>query len=250
MTEAEKKEVLQGLTDKRDDLQAMMHEARGMRVGLQLGNIDKHRDFLQKIGELSFTFGAAIIPLVIVTNANKKIKFIAYVFIGVAVYLLNGLLALWKSKQIMERNADDAPYVGLDEEINTYPVINAHNKLLFDLENETYLEEFRQTSTQFLEWAPTALATKKPKVSVWLDLLLINFVLASLFIVRAVWSYSALLYWGIFAAILVFMIALTVISYIKSWQSQVLLQTKREKLATIKADYQQWHNSTVLKNKP
>lgn len=249
MNEAEKKEVSEGLTDARNNLQAGMSKARDMRVDLQLANIDKHREFLQKVGELSFTFGAAIIPLIIVTNANKNIKSIVYVFVGVALYLLNGLLAFWKSKAIMERNADDAPYVGLDEEIHTYPVIHAHNKLLFDLENKEYQEEYRQASLATLEWAPTALPTKKPKVSVWLDVLLIDFVVASLLIVRAVWPYSNLLYWIVFAAVVVFMAALTVVSYVKSWQSQVLLQAKREKLAEIKAEYQRWHNSTILKNR-
>lgn len=249
MTSEEKKQVLQGLAHSRDVLQETMRKAREQRVTLQLGNIDKCRDFLQKLGELSFAFGAAIIPLIIVTHAGDKIRSLPYVLIGVALYLLNGLLALWKSKLILERNADDAPHVGLEEEIYTYPVIHAHNKLLFDLENMEYLEEYRSTSLAVVEWAPTATKGEKPRISLWSDLLLINFVVASILIIKAVWAYSTLAYWIIFAVAVLLMVVLTIISYMRAWKNQLQLKSKREKLAAIKAEYQKWHNDHILKPK-
>lgn len=245
MDKEEEKEVKAGLAAKRDELQKTMSQARHQRATLQLANIDRYRDFLQKLGELSFVFGAAIVPLIIVSNPDK-VNHLGFVVAGVGLYLLNGLLALWRSKQILERNADDAPYIGLEEEIHTYPVINAHNKLLLEHTNKDYQKEYVKASTDFLNWATNDAPQSQPKISLWLDALLINFVIASLFIVRAAWTYSSKLYWTVFAIIAVSMVVLTIISYIKSWQSQKQLKTKRKNLADIKRKYQEWHNKTIL----
>lgn len=247
MDEAESKKALEA---KRDELQKIMSEARKQRADLRLENIDKYVVFLQKLGELSLLFGAAIVPLIIVGHSDtNKVQHLDFVIIGVGLYLLNGLVSLWRSKHIFERNADDAPYVGLDEEIHTYPIINAHNKLLFELYNKDYQEEYRQASINFLEWAHNGTTLPKPRVSVLLDVLLINFVIASLLVVRAAWPYPVSIYWWSFGVISLFVVALTVISYIKSWQSQVILENKRKTLADIKAKYQEWHNKTILSNK-
>lgn len=250
MTEDEAKEVKTGLQAKRDELQQAMHEARDARVKLQLGNMDKHRDFLQKIGELSFVLGAAIAPVILATHASEKVDHLGFVIAGAALYLLNGLLALWRSKEMLERNADDAPFVGLNEEIHTYPLIHAHNKLLFDLDDETYREEYRKTSLEAVDGLNSLQPDQtRPKVSLWLDALLANFVLASLLIARAVWpQHATWVYWLIFGVALTTIAVLTVIGYMRAWKSQLLLQTKREKLAAIKAEYQEWHNTNILKN--
>ncbi len=244
MDKEEEKEVKTGLAAKRDELQKTMSQARHQKANLQLANIDKYRDFLQKLGELSFVFGAAIVPLIIVSNPDK-VNHLEFV-VGAGLYLLNGLLALWRSKQILERNADDAPYIGLDEEIHTYPVINAHNKLLLEHENKNYQKEYVKASLDFLNWATNDTPQSQPRISLWLDALLINFVIASLFIVRAAWPYSSKLYWAVFAVIAICMVTLTIVSYIKSWQSQKRLIAKRKDLADIKFEYQKWHNKTIL----
>lgn len=247
MTSDEEKEVKQGLAEKRDELQRTMSEARGQRSALQLGNIEKYKDFLQKLGELSLTFGAAIIPLIIVTSTDKQINYLGFVIAGVALYLLNGLFALWRLKEVFERNAGDAPHVGLEEEIHTYPVIHAHNKLLWDLDDKAYQAEYFKASSDLLAWAPVALKNEKPKISIWLDVLIVNFVIASMLVVRAAWPYPAFIYWILFIVVLVLMIVLVAVGYAKAWKNEILLQTKREKLAEIKAEYQLWHNANILK---
>jgi hypothetical protein len=245
MDKKEQEEVKTGLATRRDELQKTMSEARHQRATLQLANIDKYRDFLQKLGELSFVFGAAIVPLIIVSNPDK-VNHLGFVVVGVGLYLINGLLALWRSKQILERNADDAPYIGLEEELYTYPIINVHNKLILELENKDFQEEYVKTNLEFLNWATQDTPESQPKVSLWLDGLLINFVIASLFIVKAAWIYPTKLYWVVFFVIAASMVGLTVYGYIKSKQSQTRLETKRKKLAAIKSDYQKWHNKTIL----
>jgi len=250
MSDDEIKEVQKGLEGKRDSLQAILQDARKVRVSLQLSNIDKYRDFLQRLGELSFAFGAAILPLVLVTHKDGDIPYLGYVIVGVCIYLINGLLSLWRSKDILERNGDDTPYIGLDEEIRTYPVIHAHNKLLFDLENEKYQKEYKSASLAYLKWAPEAATTKILKPSLWLDVLLIAFVVASFLIVRVLWPYDDRLYWISFAVLLIIMAILTKVSYGRSSKSQLELNNKRKKLARIKKKYQDWHNKNVFKEEP
>lgn len=249
MNDQEIKEVLNGLTARRDELQAQMSDARHMRAKLRIDNIDKYREFIQKIGELSFVFGAALVPVIIVSGSDK-VSNINFVLLGVGLYLLNGLISLWLSKTILERSVDSAPFVGLEEEVHTYPVINAHNKLLFDLKSEDFQEQYRKSSLGFIEWAQGAgEEKKKPKVSLWLDALITSFVFASLLVAKSVWTFGEIAYWITFVVIFLFMIMLMVTGYIKARQNQITLQAKNDELARVKKDYQDWHDKTILGKK-
>jgi len=172
-----------------------------------------------------------------------------FIFAGTALYLVNGVVAFWRSKNIFERNADSSPFVGLDEEIKVYPLVNAHNKLLIDLKNKGYIEEFRKASTDLLEWAPRVAEEQKPRVSIWLDIMLVNFVLASMLVMRPLWPYPSALYWVSCITLLILVVVFTAVGYMRSWKDQVMLITKKQKLAEIKADYQKWHNDNILNPK-
>jgi hypothetical protein len=246
MTNDEEKELKDGLTSERNIYEKIMSEARGKRAELRLQNRDKHTDFLQKVGELSFTFGAAIIPLIFITHSASNIKSLVYILIGVGIYLLNGVIALWKNKSVIEQDADDSPHVGLDEEINTYPIINSINKLLTDISSDDHKDEYVKSKKDFLEFAFSIKSDFKAKATFWLDLVILNFVLASLVVGRALWPYNQIVYWIGFAAIILIMVGLITLSYIRTIRNQMNLHIKKERLAKIKADYQDWYNKTML----
>jgi hypothetical protein len=240
----EEKEIKEGLAASRDQLQGIMADARRERADIRLSNRDKFRAFQQKLGELSFTFGAAIVPLVIVTHATKDIKHLTYVLIGVALYLLNGLVAMWRTKSLLEQDADDAPHIGLDEEIMTYPVINALNKLLYDLSNEDYQQEYVNAQQQI----PRAIPSEKSKANFTGDMLLLTFIAASLLVIRPVWPYTSWAYWVVFAVVIVFVAALAALSYVRTRENRLKLKAKRDKLNEIKTGYQQWE-AKIMKNR-
>lgn len=249
MNDEETKDVLKSLETSRNGLQKQLSDARNMRANLQLSNIDKYREFIQKMGELSFIIGAAIVPVVIVRGSDK-VSNLGFVLAGVGLYLLNGVLSLWHVKSVLERNADDIPFIGLNEEINTYPIINAQNKLLFDIRNNNYQKEYKDANLNCIKYAQEPENDKtKPdsKISFWIDILLTIFVIASLLVAKAVWIFSDLAYEITFATVILLMILLGLISYIKTLQNQMNLKLKQNELAHIKKDYQDWHNKTIFK---
>lgn len=245
MTAEEEKEIKSGLQETRDRLQATMSDARQQRAEIRLENRNKHREFLQRVGELSFTIGAAIIPLVLVTHASKDIKHIVFALAGVALYLLNGLVALWKTKTLLEQDADDAPHVGLDEEIFTYPVINALNKLLYDLQDKSYQQEYKEAQQAVPRTEAPQAGKKKARASFITDVLLVDFVIASLLIARTVWPYGTTSYWWLFGVITAFILALVFRSYKRTMENQAKLHKKQEKLANIKGSYQEWEQKIM-----
>lgn len=96
MTEDDKAQLL---TQERDKIQAKLDEIRVLRMQLSLKTRDDRRAYLIKLGELSFVVGAAITPILIVSNNN--ISFKAFAISGVAIYLAGGLLAMWECKTLI-----------------------------------------------------------------------------------------------------------------------------------------------------
>jgi uncharacterized membrane protein YqjE len=245
MTDEQKREIAQSLTEQRDNLQQTASEARKMRAELRLKNRDKQIDFLQKLGELSFAFGGAIVPVIIISHTTDTVSHLPYVLVGVAIYILNGVVALWQVKARIEQDADDTPFVGLDEEILAYPVANALNKVISDLGNDDYKKEYWEAVNKVTNQEASVDKTFKPKASFWLDIAILDFVVASLFVIRAVWQYGDVWYWLLFAVSVLLIIALIVVSYIRTIKNQFSLQMKREELQKIRNDYQTWLNSTI-----
>ena len=242
MNNDKNKEAFEGLRDSQNELQKELSDARNMRVNLQLGNIDKYQKFVQKIGELSFAVGAAIVPVVIVRGSDK-VSNLCFVLVGVGLYMLNGILSLWHAKNVLETNVNDTPFIGLDEEIYTYPVIYAISKLLLDYNNKDYQEEYKKMCLSCIkknQEQENCEKTKRSKIDSWIDVLLADFAIASLLVAKAVWIFGNLIYWITFTAIILLIILLGTVSYIKTWQNQVNLKLKQEKLVDIKSVYQNW----------
>lgn len=244
LSDEERKQVLEGLTHSRDNLQKVVEEARHTKMSLSLKNRDNARKFLQKIGDISFTFGAAIAPIIIVSGTKNRINYFGYMVFGLTLYLVNGFLALWKNKSLIEQDANDTAFVGIEEQIMAYPVIQSMNKLLFDLDNEEYQNEYRGTSLEATN-TETVVGSKQ-KASFWLDLIFL-FVIASALIMRPIWPWSSLYYWLFLASITLSMLSFILISYIRFIESRLKLKCKEDQLKKIKSGYAKWHQREVLK---
>lgn len=245
MSKEEEKEIIAGLTASRDELQNTLAEARQLRMELRLSNRDKFREFQQKLGELSFVFGAAIIPLVVVSQKDGHINHLSYLLAGVAVYLIVGFIALWRTKTMLEQDADDSPHVGLSEEIATYPLINALNKLLHDVHSEEYQKEYFQIKDVAIDGLTESEDGYKTRTNFTADILLSLFVLASLLVVRTVWPYDEWIYWEVFLVTIGAVLLLTLFSYQRTLKNQKLLSGKRRELASIRKKYQDWEASIL-----
>src|SRR3990167_9119686 len=70
----------------------------------------RHIDYQQflnfniKLGEFSFIIGAAIGPIIIVSD--REIEQPIFVFLAMIIYLANGIFAIWRSKDIVEKQLD------------------------------------------------------------------------------------------------------------------------------------------------
>ena len=82
-----------------------------------------------KIGELYLLVGAAIAPVIIVID--DKLQFCEFAMIGAGLYMLNGILALWRCKTLLYQDAEDGPQIGITEETLLQPVIHAHKWIQF-----------------------------------------------------------------------------------------------------------------------
>jgi hypothetical protein len=243
----EEKEIKKGLTETRNNLQEILADGRKTRAEIRIDNLKSHKEFLQKIGDLSFAFGAAIIPVLIAAHAKFNVNHIVFIFIGVFIYLLNGMLALLRIKFLLERDANDAPHIALNEEVQTYPVINALNKLILDLNNEEYQQEYIKAQAIVTE-GDKGIPKKVSRIDFTSDIAVTLFVLASLFVVRSAWPFHLWIFWIFFAVVITLVIIQAVISYVRVRENSIKLTAEHKKLKSIRDGYQDWYNREVLKN--
>jgi len=226
------------LAKKRDSLQNTMNESRSMRAQIKLTVRGNYRDFVQKIGELSFLLGAAIIPLLL-TRSNETASHINYLLIGVGIYLLNGIVALWWTKTHIETDGNDARLVSLDEQLSIYPLTNALNKLIHDPASKEYRSEYEQAKVATVS---VPIPTESNKPSFTADLVLTAFIIASLLVIRSAWPYEVSIYWGSFAAILLITTASILASYIRALQSTSTVAIKQATIDIIKSEFHKWRD--------
>lgn len=239
-------DVIKTLAPDRDNLQAQLNEIRDLRMQLSLKNRDQQREYLMKLGELSFIFGAAIVPVVIVSG--NKVSNLPFALVGAGLYLLNGLLALWRCKIIMYQDAEDVPQVGLDQELLLEPLIYAYNKLLHDPSSDSYRNEYINAEKNMLD---TNLATqqkpRKTHVDLSADLGIYGFIAATLCIARTVWPFPGCTFWDVVVVFVLVVAIRLIVGYFQVRKAQRTLQDKRDVLTANRAKYQEWHNRQVLK---
>ncbi|MDR0463306.1 MAG: hypothetical protein LBG64_03750 [Pseudomonadales bacterium] len=216
------------------------------RKDLMIDSLKRHRGLIQKIGELSFVFGAAVTPIIIV-NGTDEINNLAFVLFGICLYLLNGILSIWHIKDMLEEDGKNAPLVGIDMEIIINQMINAVGKLISNPKNKTYYEEYKNANLNYIHYQKEIINRKKLKfaISCWTDILLANFVVASLFVVKTLWIFDTLYYWAIFVAILLIMLAATINSFIKIADGWKILRNKQNKLSSLEQERIKFINKII-----
>ena len=244
LTAEERQSFLKGVTGERDNLQTILENARRLRMDLRFKSRVKYMDFLQKLGELSFTFGSAMVPLIIVTDAHKSLRYPGLVIAGAVVYLLNGMISFWQVKRNVEQDGEDSPFVGLDEEINTYPIIYAKDKLLLEPDNVDHYNEHINAQRAFFAFN-RSVDKSEGKPTFWLDVMLFNFIAASLLVGGTIWPYPIWLYWEAMALSGILLISLFWVGYRRALKVQAKLRQKRETLRTIKENYTRWYNDKL-----
>ncbi|HSW77951.1 MAG TPA: hypothetical protein VLG36_04075 [Candidatus Chromulinivoraceae bacterium] len=239
-------EVIEKLAPERDKLQDQLNEIRDLRMNISLASRDKRREYLMKVGELSLIVGAAITPVIIV--ADSDVQFQSFAIIGVGLYLLNGVLALWRCKTLLYQDAEDAPQVGLDQEIMLEPIIHAYNKILLDPSSSTYQDEYKTASKGLLDKSKEIQAQKqKVTLDFWADTALYGFVLATLFVARTIWPFASIWYWQVLLSFALLVCILLLLGYRNSRKSRAALSQKHELLLSERTAYQEWHDKEVFK---
>jgi len=242
MTEDEKAILL---AQERDKTQAKLEEIRALRMQLNLKNRDDRRDLLMKLGELSFIVGAAVTPILIVSDSNISHK--SFAVLGVAIYLTSGLLAMWRCKTLLYQDAEDSPKVGLDEEIQLQPIVHSYNKLISNPSSAEYAQEYKNASEQAIRSLTTSSdGTAKSRIDPTIDLVLYGFILATLLILRTQWPFNDVSYWISLALFGVIAIVLSLRGYYEAKLVRQSLEHKRSKVAEIRNNYQEWHDKEMF----
>lgn len=242
MAEDEKAKILSRESNK---LQARLDEIRNLRMQLTLKSRDDRRAYLMKLGELSFIFGAAIVPILVVSN--NDISFKTFAVSGVAVYLISGLLAMWRCKTLIYQDAEDSPTVGVDAEIQLQPIIQSYNKLISNPSSSEYIKEYQDSSYQATQaLTKTSNETAKSRIDPTIDLVLYGFIFATLLVLRTQWPFSEVFYWIGLAVFAVIAVVVSTRGYCEAKLARQALEHKREKIVESREKYQKWRDTEVL----
>ncbi|MCX6806804.1 MAG: hypothetical protein NT135_01640 [Candidatus Berkelbacteria bacterium] len=240
------KEFQKFLTDENDSINNILNEARDFHYKNLNENLKRFLNFNIKLGELSLIVGAAIGPVIIATN--KDISQSIYVFLAIILYLLNGIFAIWKAKDSVEKQLDAySPSVLHKLESEVYPMQFSIDKLRHEPDNREYLNEFFNNRA-LIVGNYTEIEIPKRKVDFTLDVLTLIFVLASLLLIRTVWPFSAIYYWIFFALIVATVTALIVKSFLQAKERAIQNERNTKRLNEMKRTHIEWQNQNVFKN--
>lgn len=239
-------EVIRQLKPERDKMQSQLDDIRDMRMNFQLANREKRREFLMKIGELSLLVGAAIAPIIIATD--NKLQFREFAMVGAGLYLLNGILALWRCKTLLYQDAEDGPQIGLTEETLLQPVIQAHNKLLFDPSSKTYQDEYIEVSKGLTDEGLALEGQKqKARLDLWADMAIYGFGLATLLVARTIWPFEQVWYWEMLLGFALLVCVLLLVGYRHARKTRAAIEQKLKRILDQRKKYQEWHNKEVFR---
>lgn len=243
LTPEKRKQTLQFLEKEQGIYREILHEIYGDRGKYHENALNRYRDFLLKIGELSFIFGAAIVPVIIISKT--EIREPIFIFLGVALYLTNGFIVLLKTKENIEKDTNQIPGLGADLEAEVLPISFSINKLIWDPTKKEHVQEYYDSQNQFVkkELAPK---TASNKVSFLLDFLFANFVWASLLLVKDIWPFSDISYWSAFFVITVIIGVLSGISYFMFREETIKSAAANEKVANLRREHSKWQDREIF----
>jgi len=242
----ESKELLNFLDSESKSINETLSSARDFHYNQLNENLKQFLGFNIKLGELSLIVGAAIGPVIIA--ASEEVSQPVYVFLAIILYLANGIFSIWKAKDSVEKQLDAySPSILHKLESDIYPLVFAIDKLRFDPKNQEYIDEFSYQRAKYLE-DNTEIEIPKKNINFTLDINVLIFVLASVFLIRTVWPFGTIIYWVFFTFIILFVFGLIVKSYIQAKERSVQNACNTKKLNELKRTHIEWQKRKFINN--
>lgn len=242
--EEEIKEIKKELADELNSRNELLSSARDFHFDKLISFGRDYTNYVIKLGELSFLIGGAITPIVIVSG--NSVQYPKFVFSAIALYLFNGILAIWKSKDIIERQLDAFAPGNLHAlEKKVQPLQFLANKIIFEFKDEDIKEYMKQKRDFISNNAEEKVSTS---INVLLDALVFIFVLASLLIVRAVWTFSITSYWHFFGIAISLIMAMIIAGAFRAKAVAKLNAKNTEELNKMKLDFAKWREEKITEN--
>lgn len=250
MTVAEQKqeltEIRRLITERRDSTTKLLTDAKDEQKQLFIKSVVEMQSYTIKIAELSLLVGAAIIPIILVVTKKTEIPHPGFVFVAAAIYLINGAVALWRSKdQIEDRVMAFDPANLLEAEADTLPMIFVANKLYLDPTNSDYIEEYRETEKEFISGNAQSRPSKK-NINLWLDSFVSAFIFASLALLRPLWPVNIAYYWITVVIFVVLIVILVCSSITRVRVQQAKQEAAQKRVDKLRQDFANWHIAEVL----
>lgn len=232
------------LAKDRDERNELLSKARDFHYDKLVTFGRDYTSYIVKLGELSFLIGAAITPIIIASG--KELKYPRFIFLAVALYLFNGILAIWKSKDIIEKNLDVFAPGNLHAlEKKVQPLQFLANKIILEFKTEdikAYIDEEKKFIGENSE------EKTDDKVNIFLDVLVLFFILPSLLIIRVVWPFSDIAYWHFFATSISIILAVIIHGIFKARSTAKINVKNTEELNQIKLKYVEWWKEKMCKD--
>lgn len=238
------KEVKKDLAKDRDERNELLSKARDFHYDKLISLGRDYSNYIVKLGELSFLIGAAIVPIIIASG--EELKYPKFIFFAVVLYLFNGVLAMWKSKDIVEKNLDAFAPGNLHAlEIKVQPLQFLANKIILDFKAED-IAEYIDKEKIFIEENSEEKTTEN--INVFLDVLVLFFILPSLLIVRVVWPFADAMYWHFFGILISIILSVIVFGIFKAKSTARANAKNTRELNQMKLEYAKWWKEKMCKD--
>jgi len=234
------------LDEQSKSMNETLSQARDFHFKYLHANLQQFLNFNIKLGELSLIISAAIGPIILVSN--KEFSQPIFAFLALIIYLANGIFAIWRSKDIVEKQLDAfSPGNLYKVEAEVYPLQFSMDKLRFEPQNQKYIDEFVENRKSFLKNF-TETEVPKRSIDLTLDIISLNFAIATILLVRTVWPFQPHYYWIFFVAILLAVVIFIIKSYIKANARAIQNEKNTKILNGLKKKHIEWQEANFYKN--
>lgn len=233
------------LEEERKGISESLYELRKERKDLFLDAIKRQRSFILKIGELSFIFGGAVIPLL---KEFADTPTGPYLFVAIGIFILNGLVSLWRSKSLLEADSNDIAGMGMESEAEAEIYKHKIQKLIHDPTNTTYQQDYLAARDSIINHLSTPQKTDE-HISFLLDGFVAAFVIGSTLLARVIWPFSQNLFLIVLAFIIVCIIFLMLVSYFSAKERRTKLEIKKERLNIVNKERASWDKEMIERAK-
>lgn len=243
MDEKTKQELIKNWEEERNGLQNTMHLMREERKNIQFGLIKDLRGHSLKLAELSIGIGAAIGPLLFITDKLEGKEF--YIFIAVGFFILSGLIGLFREKFFIEKNINETRLIGMDMEIDLYPRVYLLNKLMMNPEDQELMKDYIEGAKD-IPMRYTSYQKNLLKLDYFLDFQYLFMLLGILSLIKPMWPIPDHIFVAIVLVVLTLFVIQLAYSIYNAKKTNDELNEKQETLSSIHETFINWHNKDLL----